>query len=84
MTGRSTLMTHQEKVGMKEGQLMGESKLRSLAGMVHADNLASAAHCVHRMKISIEEYLVKIDNQEWWMASEEAIKVGAVDKIVAY
>jgi ATP-dependent protease ClpP protease subunit len=84
MTGRSTLMTHQEKVGTKAGRAMSESQLRSMADMVKADNYAAAIHCVRRMKISVEEFLAKTDNKDWWMASDEAIKVGAVDQIVKF
>ncbi len=84
MTARSTLMTHQEKVGSKAGHMMTEGQLQDAANMVHADNIASAAHCVHRMKITVQEFLDKVNNKEWWITADEALKVGAVDQIVKF
>jgi ATP-dependent protease ClpP protease subunit len=84
MTGRSTLMTHQEKVGSKAGHMMTEGQLQDAANMVHADNIAAAAHCVHRMKITMQEFLDKVNNREWWITAAEALKVGAVDQIVKF
>jgi ATP-dependent protease ClpP protease subunit len=82
MTSRSELMAHQEKLNIKEH--VGENDLANALAMIHADNIAIAHQCSHRMNITFAEYLDKVNNHDWWITADEALRVGAVDQIVKF
>lgn len=79
-TVTSTLMSHQIKVSIK-GR-MSEQDFQDAADMVKANNQALANQCSKRLKITQQEYLSKVNNREWWLSANQALEVGAIDRIV--
>ncbi len=78
MTPRSKLMAHEPAIG---GMAHGQPNFWiSLADMMKAERDALAIHCQHRLKISLAEYHKRTDGGlMWWLLSDEAKKVGAID-----
>jgi ATP-dependent protease ClpP protease subunit len=81
MTKRSTLMAHNPQFF---NEVITLSSLRdgSAQAQLEAVSRAFAEHNGARLKMSMEEYRHRIDGRQWWLAWSEALKVGAVDKIV--
>lgn len=81
MTHRSKLMTHEPSVGV---EMSGQpNEWQSLADAINAERAAMAAHCQHRLKISMEEYRAHTDGgKQWWILPAEALKITAVDEVV--
>jgi ATP-dependent Clp protease protease subunit len=80
MTRRSKLMAHEPAIG---GSIHGQpNTFIAIAEMMKADRDALAIHCAHRLKVTLAEYHRRTDGGlMWWMLSEEAKKVGAVDSV---
>lgn len=80
MTDRSVLMAHEPWLGIS-GPVT-----RLTAGLIAAQLLTTrrqyAAQCAARMRISVREFIRKIDGKQWWIGPEEALAVGAVDAVV--
>lgn len=79
MTPRSILMLHEviyEKTGGTSHDLKRKAKDLEMSTKLFA------AHCRKRMKISKKDYLEKVTDKEWFFDYEEALKVGAVDKVI--
>lgn len=80
MTKRSVLMAHEPWVG-SDGPLT-RSGAEETAAQLKAITKMIVEHCAARMSISVAELLHRIDNKNWWIEWEEAVKVGAVDKVL--
>lgn len=76
MTTRSLLMGHQPATqggGQPDDFEGGKEILTAL-------NHSMAAHIVHKMKITRDEYEARIAHGHmWWMPSDEALSIGAID-----
>lgn len=80
MTKRSVLMIHGPSMS---GSIDGNTnELQELTDNLSSLNKAMIEHCVARMKISRKELADRISTRAWFLNWEEALKVGAVDKIV--
>lgn len=81
MTKRTQLLAHEPHVSMIRG---GSAKdLQNSADYLRTTARAFAEHCAARLKISLKEYLAKTDGgKDWFMNWEEALQVGAVDRVV--
>lgn len=78
-TERSVLMAHEPYFR----GTVNTSSIQSYAQRLAAFSRQFAGHCVARMKITLAEYIAKTSKTDWWMTPEEALKVGAVDELVA-
>jgi ATP-dependent protease ClpP protease subunit len=80
MTARSLLMAHEPWMPIN-----GPVDL-TVAALIHdrlvADRLLYASQCVARMRISLADFLKRIDGREWWLGPAEALELGAVDAVV--
>lgn len=80
MTPRSKLMAHEPAIG---GNIHGQPNFFiAIADMMRAERDTLAIHCQHRLKVSLAEYHKHTDGGlMWWMLSDEAVRVGAVDGV---
>jgi ATP-dependent protease ClpP protease subunit len=81
MTKRTTLMTHKPYVTEVSGPLTIE-RLEGILEDLRATASAHAEICSHRLKITRAQYDTMVAFKDWSMDSEEALQVGAVDKVV--
>ncbi len=81
MTKQSMLMAHQPAIRSFRG---GPSEdFGTIASYLSALNVALAEHIVARMNITSDELMAHIrGSQEWWFSWQDAVKYGAVDKVV--
>lgn len=80
MTKRSALMVH-EVIFMKLGA-SNAGQLREYAKQLDMYSKQMRDHNLRRLKITAKEYLAKTTDKEWYFTWEEALKIGAVDKVV--
>lgn len=83
MTKRSTLAAHEP---INEGVTLSLRDLRSerFRRSMEVVSRAFAEQCASRMKVTVEQYLAKVHDDEWWMDWREALSVGAVDAVVLH
>ena len=83
MTKRSMLMVHQVALNVGRGARLTQTLLENAQDTIRVATRAYVEWVSHRMKVKTGEVLQKINNgREWWLDWEEAIKVGAVDKVI--
>lgn len=84
MTKRSDLMVHQVALMSSEGSRVTESTVENQQGMMRVSTRQYLEWVVHRMKgVTYPSILARTANdREWWMDWQEALKIGAVDKVV--
>jgi ATP-dependent protease ClpP protease subunit len=81
MTSRSILMAHEPAIGV--AQFYGSKwKWFGVYELLRTMAAAMNHHMSQRMNISYEEFCKRIDGKEWWMASDEALAVAAVDSVI--
>lgn len=81
MTKQSMLMAHQPAIRSFSGGPAEDFK--TVASYLAALNVALAEHIVARMKITSRQLIANIrGGQEWWFSWQDAVKYGAVDKVV--
>jgi ATP-dependent Clp protease protease subunit len=79
MLRRSRLMAHEPYAST--GVSGNRFEFASYADYFRVLALSMAEHESHRLRISLEEFLKRTENKDWWMAWEDAVKVGAVDEV---
>lgn len=79
MTSRSTLMWHSVSLA---GMPVNATNIDGLRQRLDVMNAASLAHVSKKLKIAPAEVASKIERHDWWMASQEALAVGAVDSVI--
>jgi ATP-dependent protease ClpP protease subunit len=80
MTKRSALMFH---APWYQNVRVGDRKnLTDLLRQIDVGENQYAEQCVARMKISAKEFKRRIYMKDWWLTPEEALEVGAVDRVV--
>lgn len=79
MTRRSMIMFHGAATAVKGKQDDIESELSEVRAM----NESLGNMCAARMNISREEYAAHTAHQNWFLAADEALKVGAIDGFVS-
>ena len=77
MTKRSMLMAHDPSL-RAQGQ---EQDMLDAANMLKATGDALAEHVCSRMKMSFKECRAKFNGKEWWFGYDEALLVGAIDRV---
>jgi ATP-dependent protease ClpP protease subunit len=83
MTKRSMLMIHQVALMVGRGARLTETSLENASATIKVATRAYVEWVTHRMKIKAPEVLQKINSgREWWLDWQDAIKFGAVDKVV--
>ncbi len=84
MTKRSSLMIHQAALMVRQGARLTQQSMDQLKVHITIATRGYVEWCAHRMKVSVADVLKRIDNGgEWYMSWDEALKVGAVDKVVS-
>lgn len=79
-TARSVLMSHQVLFMQVAPGTIAE--LKKAANTLDVDSKAIAWQGQHRLKISMKEYLDKVNDKIWYFGADEAFDVGAVDCVV--
>jgi ATP-dependent protease ClpP protease subunit len=80
MTKRSALMAHEPSVG---GEMYGNQHFyRELAQSLAAVSAAMSAHEAKHLCIGLDDLVDNIKNKSWWMDSQTAYAIGAVDFLV--
>lgn len=80
MTKRSILMAHEPAIST---QVSGkEYAYEEIAEVLRKINRAMAEHIAGRLGMSVEAFMARIANTEWWMNWDEALKVNAVDFVI--
>lgn len=79
MTRRSMLMFHGAATQARGKQ----DDIESAASEMRAMNDAIANACSARMSITADEYKAHVAHQDWFMAADEALRLGAVDGFVS-
>jgi ATP-dependent protease ClpP protease subunit len=83
MSKRSSLMIHQVALIARPGTRLTEVTTANAANTIRVATRAYVEWVAHRMKTPTPEVLQKISGgREWWLDWEEAIQVGAVDKVI--
>jgi ATP-dependent Clp protease, protease subunit len=77
MTKRSMLMAHNPSAGV-QGQ---EQDFLNVAAMLKATGDALGEHVCHRMLLEPKDCRSRFDGKEWWLGYDEALKVGAIDRV---
>ncbi len=81
MTDRSSLMAHEPAIGV--GSFYGQKvKWQNIFERLRVMSSSLNHHMAKRLNISFEEFQKRVDNKDWWMTSEEALAVKAVDAVV--
>jgi len=80
ITARSVLMSHQVLFMQVAPGTIAE--LKKAANTLDVDSKAIAWQGQHRLKISMKEYLDRVNDKTWYFESDEAFGVGAVDCVV--
>ena len=81
MTKRTTLMAHQSRAMQQQG-FISVREAQQAADSLMATNRAYGEQLIRRMHgVTIEQYLAKVDNREWYLSWKEAQAIGAVDKV---
>ena len=79
MTKRSAIMFH----GVSTGGIGGnEAEIRRIAQFMGELNRFLAILASHRLNISLETYISRTDDKNWWLGYAEALEVGAVDAVL--
>ncbi len=81
VTHRASLMAHQMSLG---GEMRGQpERWANVLRMMRAMEAALDWQCAHRLKITLDEYKRLIDSgKELWLTGDEAVAMGAADRIV--
>lgn len=77
-TTRSNLMLHGVKLA---GLTIGERDLPRIALLLKMANSQIIGQC-YKMHMTPEQIKAKIDQGDWWMTPQEALEVGAIDKVI--
>ena len=81
MTKRSTLMAHQPRAIQPQG-FVSIRDVQQEADSLMATSRTYGEQVIRRMHgITIEQYLAKVDNREWYLGWKEAQAIGAVDRV---
>ncbi len=84
MTKRSYLMVHQVAFIVRGGARITQSSADDMREHLGVATRGYVEWVAHRMKVSVKDILAKIDRGgEWFISWEEALKVGAVDKVIS-
>jgi len=79
MSSSALLMWH--TVSLSGGRINAKN-MDELVGIINAMNHASANFVSRRMTLSAQEVFEKMQKGDWWMASDEALAIGAVDFVI--
>lgn len=80
MTNASKLSTHEPRIGTEPVERVGLTLiLGRLEAMAEMWNMT----CRQRLKLTAAEYRAKVYGRDWTMEAAEALKVGAVDRVIA-
>lgn len=80
MTERSTLMAHEPSLRLNGPATKSTLKQHYEELVVLGEALGR--HMSHRLNITHEEFMSRIDGKDWFMDSRMALEVGAVDGVV--
>ena len=85
MTDRSLLMAHEPAIRAGIGGKSEDWRKQGngIADLLEALTKSMNHHMARRLTISYEEFSKRIHNTEYWMTAEEALKISAVDQVVA-
>jgi ATP-dependent Clp protease protease subunit len=78
MTPRSSLMMHQVTL---IGAIKA-SNIKALQKQIDTYNKAMVGQCAAKMKLTSAQISAKIADGDWWMGTDEALEVGAIDSVV--
>lgn len=84
MTKRSQLMIHQVHLMTGEGHAISDVTSSNMAQVIQVATRAYIEWVTHNFKgVTVEGVLERISyGREWWLSWPEALKVGAVDKVI--
>lgn len=83
MTTSSYLMAHEPRAVMPEGTKLTPEQEEGLRQHIRVIRNGMAAFGSNRLKISRKDYERRTSGREWWLTPEEALRYGAVDRLVA-
>src|SRR5258706_5319455 len=82
MTDRSELMIHEPSLHFPAGSSMNRHALRFCAKRLDVLTKSTHNHWTKKLKISRAEFEASLNrNGDWWLDSDEALRIGAVDGV---
>lgn len=83
MTKRSSLMVHQAALIARPGTRLTQTSMDNMQTTIRVVTRGYIEWVAHRMNVSVANVLARVSNGgEWFLNWDEALKVGAVDKVI--